>query len=242
MSSVLGVTKDLMWSKFKLMNLILLFNLIGISVILISGILKQKWILVEIACLVYFVGVILLVDFNERVISNNRYRLVPISETKLYLSNLITTCLAYGYLGIMATGTFMASAYLQMKSDLLVSFMTYTDMRWELFIEDAIIMVLAIILIWTGSTLVHLLLDFVSNFFDVKNRRIISIVVKLLILGLSAAIIFLTLINMTMIGLNRYMEIRNDAFLKFCLIEIFGIILTSVGNVYLLQNYFETSR
>lgn len=245
MSSVLGVTKDLMWNKFKLVNLILFFNVAVFAVILVSGILKSEWfygegILVGIACLVYFIGVILLVRDNESVISNNRYRLIPISEIKLYFSNLLTTCLAYAYLGILATLLFVGTSYLQMKSDIFVHFMIYTDMQLELFIEDAVITVLGIVLIWTGSTLVHLIVSCLSDVLAMNNQKFIKIIMNFLILILSVGVIFFTLTQMSIIGMNRYMNIPNNAFLRLCLFDAFGIVMSSVFNVYLLQNYFET--
>lgn len=248
MSSVLGVTKSLMWNKFKLVNVLLFFYLIELVIILASGILKSKWIgygegyLIMSACVVYFAGVILLVRDNERVISNNRYRLVPISETKLYFSNLMTTCFAYGYVGIVTTGMFILSSYTEMKSDIFLHFMIYTDMQWELFIKDSVITVLGIILIWTGSTMIHLLMDFVSNYWALGNSKIATILVNGLILGLACSVIFITLTRMSVIGMSRYMDLVNNTFEKVCLFDIGAIVGTIIINLYLLQNHFETNR
>lgn len=247
MSSVLGVTKDLMWRKFKLVNLILFFDVIAVGLILSTGILRNKLIsygegvLVLCACLVYFVGMILLVWENEKILSNNRYRLIPLSESKLYFINLFTSCLAYFYLGVLATGIFVLSSYTQMRTDIFLHFVLATDMQQGLFIMNSVITILGIILIWTSSTTIHLLLEYVSNFFDFDYRRGINIGLKIVILLLASIVIFLTLTQMSRIGMNRYQEVPNNNFEIVCLLDVFGIITSSIINLILLKNYAETA-
>jgi hypothetical protein len=248
MSSVLGVTKDLMWKKFKLVNLILFFDVIVVGLILTTGILRNKLIsygegvLVLCACVVYFSGVILLVWENEKILSSNRYRLIPLSESKLYFVNLITACLAYFYLGILATGIFIFSSYTQMKTDIFLHFVIATDMQLDTFVMDSVITILGIILIWTSSTTIHLLLEYVSDFFNFDSRRGINICLNIVILLLASTVVFLTLTQMSRIGMNRYQDVPNNSFEIVCLLDVFGIISSSVVNLILLNNFSETTR
>lgn len=246
MSSVLGVTKNLLWNKFKLVNLILFFYVIVIGLILTTGTLNNKLIsygegvLIICACAVYFTGVILLVRENEKVLSSSHYRLIPLSEAKLYFINLTTTCLAYFYLGILATWIFIISSYTQMKTDIFQHFVIVTDMQLQLFIMDSIITVLGIVLIWTSSTMIRLLVEYVRDFFDLQHQRIITICWNILILLLASIIIFLTLMQMSRIGMNRYQNLPNNNFQIVCLLDVFGIVSSSVINLFLLKNFAET--
>lgn len=248
MSSVLGVTKDLMWSKFKLVSWVILLNLVELAIVLPTGILKQKWVgygegvLVASACLVYFLGLILLTNDNERILFSSRYRLIPIDEAKLYFSNLVTNCLAYLYLVIVTTGLFIISSYTLMKSDIFLHFMIYDDKQSSLLISDLVISVLAVLLIWTGSTLIHLLMNYLSDSWEVKHPRIMSLVLKIVIIGLASAVIFYTLTRMSVIGMNRYNEIPNHVFEWVSVIDLIVIILSITLGLHLLKNYSETSE
>lgn len=259
MSSVLGVTKDLMWSKFKLMNMILLFDLLEVLVLIFIGVLKlngakqgkarlsillnySEGVLIFSACVVYLIGVLLLIRSNEQVFSNDRYRLIPLSEMKLYFINLVTTSLAYCYLVISATGIFILASYTQMKSDIFLHFIIWNSNELKLLVKDGVITMLGIILIWTCGTLIHLLVDYLSNFLSTNKRKLTFVIMNFLILGLSMGIIFVTLTRMSLIDLDDYRGLVAQTFFKVCFFDLAGIGLSIIGSLHLLQNYFETSR
>lgn len=122
-------------------------------------------------------------------------------------------------------------------------FVNFKDMRLNLLIENDLIIILSIILVWTSSTLIHLFVSYLSDFLGINKRRFTSAFVGLLILALSVRVILFTFMQMSIITIDLYWGVSpSDTFLKFCLFDILGIIITSVFNIYLLQNYFETRR
>lgn len=158
--------------------------------------------------------------------------------------------MAYGYLGIVATIFFFSSAYMHMSpyfmhinNHFFDLFVNFKDMRLNLLIENDLIIILSIILVWTSSTLIHLFVSYLSDFLGINKRRFTSAFVGLLILALSVRVILFTFMQMSIITIDLYWGVSpSDTFLKFCLFDILGIIITSVFNIYLLQNYFETRR
>lgn len=90
MSSVLRISKGLMWQKFKLVNLVLLFNVVVILVAFalgtVGGLFRNEYPLGRVVfsvCAICLLGIILLALVNEKVLSDNRYRLIPISDGQL---------------------------------------------------------------------------------------------------------------------------------------------------------------
>ncbi|KRK41867.1 hypothetical protein IV63_GL001257 [Companilactobacillus crustorum] len=244
MSSVLGITKDLMRDKFKLVNKLLLLNFVELTIILATGILHQKWIsygeglLIESSCLMYFLGLILLINNSQKVLNSNRYRLLPISELKLYFSDLVGNCLSYLYMTVITTIFFVLASYTVMGKDIFLHFKIMFEDQKALWIQNLVISGLAVILIWTGSSMIHLLMNYFGDFLKFKRQ---AIILKVITFGLASIIIFYTLTRMSLIGMNFYIETPNHVFEKVCLIDTLGIFLSiGIGN-FLLKNYSETT-
>lgn len=249
MSSLLGVNKELFWGKFKLINLILLINMIAIGIII--GITSfdtinfrsfPQGIMIISATVFFILGIVFLVNCNERVFSSNRYRLIPISESQLYFSNLLTSGLTYFYFCLIESIIFLGSLYYYMRNDVFYHTVIDDNIQFELLLKDLVLIALAVILIWTGSTLVHLLMNYISDFLHVKNQRVLAVVFNLLILAAALAIIFWTLTEMSKVGMYRYTDVPNYIFPIVCLIDIAGIVISVVGGLYLLKNQAETDR
>lgn len=249
MGSLLGVSKDLIWSKFKLINLILLVDVIGVLVLIgmdkMDVHLSSQYpvgLMVMAAAVVCVVSIVLLVRANENVLLSNRYRLVPISDNKLYFSNLLTTCLIYLYFGLIESIIFVGSLYYFMKQDVIHHLIVVSDMRLELLIKDLAVGILAVLLILTGSTLIHLSMDYFGNFLPMKNQGIIPLAFYVLILTLVGANIYWALTRMSVLGMYRYTGVHNNEFLIVSTIDIVGILISIVVGLYLLKNQAETDR
>ena len=249
MSSLLGVSKDLIWSKFKLINLILLIDVIGVLVFIGMNNFHTKLnsqypvgLMVKIAAAVCVISIILLVRANENVLSSNRYRLVPISDNKLYFSNLLTTCLIYLYFGLVESIIFISSLYYFMKKDVIHHLIVISDMQLELLIKELAIGILAVLLILTGSTLIHLSMGYFSNCLPIKNQGIIPLAFYILIVTFGGANIYWTLTRMSVLGMYRYTGMHNNEFLIVSVIDIVGILISIVVGLDLLKNQAGTDR
>jgi len=122
MSSILGITKSLVWDKFKFMNMILLGNLICLLIIIVVGIANPfnsrypQGLMNLTYGIVFIVGVLGLVLMNEKILGSNRYRLIPVSNWGLYAVNIVTTIVNFLYLlvietSILACGYFFNNGY-----------------------------------------------------------------------------------------------------------------------------------
>lgn len=249
MSSLLGVSKELIWSKFKLINLILLINIVEVAVIIgmdkLNVQLDRSYpigIMIISATAFFIIGIVLLVRANEQVFSSNRYRSVPISESKLYFSNLLTTCLIYFYFGLIESAIFLGSLYYYMRNDVFFHTIISDNIRVELLLKDLALIILAVLLIWTGSTLVHLAMNYISDFLSFKNKKVIATIFNLLILGSAISIMFWTLTEMSKVGMYRYADVPNNIFPIACLIDAIGIFISIGVGLYLLKNQAETDQ
>ena len=125
MNSVLGVSKYLIWNKFKLMSFILLVNIIELVLLVPldwGSMFSQNYPLGKVifsSLIVYLLGALFLIRENEQVFLNSKYSLIPVTEIKIYFSNLITTFLIYLYFWILETSIFLTAFWL-IDSDSLI--------------------------------------------------------------------------------------------------------------------------
>ncbi|CAJ1185001.1 hypothetical protein CPR19088_GLDEOEPO_01816 [Companilactobacillus paralimentarius] len=249
MSSLLGVSKELIWSKFRPINLTLLINIILVGIII--GITKFDSIffrsfpqgLMIISATVFFIlGIVILVNLNEKVLSSNRYRLIPISESQLYFSNLLTSGLIYFYFCLIESIIFLGSLYYYMRNDVFYHTVIDDNIQFELLLKDITLIFLAVVLIWTGSTLVHLLMNYINDFLQIKSQKLLYVIFNLLIIAAALVIIFWTLTEMSKVGMYRYTDVPNNIFPIVCLVDVIGILISIFGGLYLLENQAETER
>ncbi|POC05379.1 hypothetical protein CRN54_22945, partial [Vibrio vulnificus] len=86
-----------------LMSFILLVNIIELVLLVPldwGSMFLQSYPLGKVifsSLIVYLLGALFLIRENEQVFLNSKYSLIPVTEIKIYFSNLITTFLAYLY-------------------------------------------------------------------------------------------------------------------------------------------------
>jgi len=249
MSSVLGVSKSLVWDKFKLVNIVLFFNLIEVAVLIY--LLKANKSLnlgysagnmILNAVVVYILGVILLVRFNEQTFANGKYRLIPITETQLYLSNFLTTGLVYLYFWIVETAILEATFFVESKQFLPVfDRLDLADIK--MLIVSILLSFLGIALIWTMSTVIHLLGNWLTNILPVKSQKLTMTFFYIIVLSLTIAVFYFTL---NAISLSRIYEATGRSYNLFWIMllisYLLGIICFSWINIYLLKRCSEINR
>lgn len=244
MSSVLGVTKSLMWDKFKLVNVILIFDLlVSLTYFLTRTFfgsipyLESLGVVILILVATVGCGLIFLTLKNETILVSNRYRLIPLESEKLYLSNFLTTGFAYLYLGVVEVSLFC----LKLLPKYRVAELFDHLFNYEMLISE-FLLALAVILIWTLSSSIHLLSNVLSNFLPRKRRKLIAVVVYVVVAIVAYEIFDQTLTITSRLSMYHYMQVNNTLFRKSILLDLGGIISGTILNLYLLKNYGETRK
>lgn len=258
MSDFWGISKNLIWDKFKLMNWVLAIDVIAIVVIFLINLFKggntgfnYVSMLVVLSLMVAnFVSFILLSRRNERVLTSSNYRLVPVSDTKLYLSNILTTFLAMAYLWVVETvvsivvelGAMLLkdSEYAQFNSSISLSGIL-SAFQFLLF------MALSIIAVWSGITLIHFIINLVSGFLPFGRQKFVLFLVYLVVIGLVLWAFNYVMYNIFSVFLQNGFEIDSIKQVSSVLWISSGIacvwaVVFSGVNIYLMKRWVETVR
>ncbi len=89
-----NVSKDLLGNKFKRIALILSWNFLSILAVITIDYLKiifnpsyKTILLIALSAGFYLWSVVSLIKFSRQVLNNNKYRLIPLSDKKLFFSD-----------------------------------------------------------------------------------------------------------------------------------------------------------
>ncbi|CAJ1187603.1 hypothetical protein [Companilactobacillus paralimentarius] len=258
MSNFWGVSKNLMWNKFKLMNWILVIDAIAIVVIFFINLFKMGYssfelipvLFVSSIMIVNLVSVVMLARVNERVLTSSNYRLIPISDTKLYLSNILTTFLATVYLWIVET---VINGLVDLIA-ITIKYSKYKQLNGNVSSQDImaaiqflLFMALATIVIWSGITLIHFIVNLVSGFLPFGRQKFVLFLVYLVVIGLSLWAFNYVMFNIFTAFYQNGFQIDTVRQLNSTLwigsgIACVWIVLFSVINIYLMKRWIETVR
>jgi len=259
MTEFTGLTKNLISDKWRLMNWIVLVDLMFIVVIDIlrlfnggwDGVLIPKYIVAFFggsAGIANFIGFILLSRNNERVLTSNNYRMIPVSDTKLYFSNLLTTFAAFIYLQILEgvvgvilyfisgnAGTFTDADFTGVAS--LVRGLVY------------VLIIISPILFWSAITAVHLIINWISGFLPFRRQKFVNFILELVVTILSLIIFNFTsgkvfkMFFENLQGTNISSQGQLVSAISIAIgVTIIWIVVISLINLYLLKRWTETVR
>lgn len=263
MTRMRTLNNQLFFNRWKMINLVFLFDLMVLGIIILIDMISNKMTfkLVKldklymyymlIAFFAYVVSFVLLAKDNERVLFSNKYRMIPITEWKLYLSNMLSSLLALIYFwfleGIVNTifGSIQANHFLvgNALTSILYTKAYYKLPNVDMTVRSFIIGFLSITLVWSIVTLVHFLISLISDKFALKKKRVIKYVLYFLI-----TYICLMIFNSTVSGVFVLMygdgfnvlEKINSMLLTSIFIFIGWIIVLTLMNIYLLKKHIET--
>ncbi|GEO58243.1 hypothetical protein [Companilactobacillus bobalius] len=240
MNSALGVSKHLIWNKFKLMSFILLVNIIELVLLVPldwGSMFLQSYPLGKVifsSLIVYLLGALFLIRENEQVFLNSKYSLIPVTEIKIYFSNLITTFLAYLYFWILETSIFLTAFWIIDNDSLIFHLQSIVKMgQIDLIIKAITMSLLAIILIWTLSTFVHL----VSQLLPLQNQKLTTVIFYLLVAAMVFYIGYINIWNLDTMRVDWYIEVKNHIFGRTVGFDLIGIVVLTVLNIMILKKY-----
>ncbi|MFC6176808.1 hypothetical protein ACFQAV_08135 [Companilactobacillus huachuanensis] len=257
MTEFMGLTRNLISDKWRMMNWIIIVDLIFLVVIDVLRIFTGGWdgqiipsyffaTFVFSMSMANFVGFILLARNNERVFTSNNYRLIPTSDTKLYFSNILTTFAAFIYLQILEVVTGTILYFISGQSDFdLTSGQPTGSMGIVLLV--LLLLVLTIILVWSGITAVHFVINWISGFLPFARQKFVNFILYLVVAVIGIMIFNFTTgkvfsgIYSSSQGITTLGQFTNVIWISIGITAIWIAIFTAL-NIYLLKRWTETIR
>jgi len=229
-------------------------QLLTLIITLISLIWKKQFNAVDLPALAISYGIfamlvlfILLTLRTEHIWTNSFFRLAPISDTKLYVTNIVSTFLSFIYFLIIE----IVIIGLCGATDLTDLNMPDIPHLFG-FITSSLALVLALIIIsWVFISMVHLVGQSISTFLpDTKQGFLtvllytgVFILISLILNSIVSTVqksvenLFSPLLQSNLVVTNTINTIH-ALFLESGFI-LFGIILFSLINIYLLNHWIE---
>ncbi|WP_412988564.1 hypothetical protein ACLJJ6_07095 [Pediococcus siamensis] len=181
---------------------------------------------------------------NEDVWKNSVYRLLPISNTKLYIANFFSSLLSFIYFLVLEL--------------ILFSICTLTDLEdfsWHIpshalgYVSSGLALFLTILLAsWTFISMVHLLGDVISKFLPDTSQKLVRLVLYILVfvlvsnilstIGAKVGDLFTPLFQLQINGTSEMDQIITPLFFSSGILLLWSF-LYSVVNIYLLSHWTE---
>ncbi|WP_334351738.1 hypothetical protein [Companilactobacillus sp. HBUAS56257] len=256
MSNLMGLSKNLFMEKFKLINLVFGIDILAVIVSAImywisNGLnIQMKYILdlfLISMSIMNIVSFILLAKKNEHIFTSNNYRLLPITDVKLYFSNLLTTFLAFVYLQVISQ---IISTILFWLSGLDIGEVQLGEVpHLGSFIASASLMFIIItLMLYSAITAIHFLTSWIKAALPFKSQKWFNFILYLIVIWIALAIFNGLTINIFR-GLNYYdlfnassmMRINQVLWISSGVFFVW-IVIFSMVNIYLLKRWVETIR
>ena len=128
-----------------------------------------------------FLAVFILMSVaNEHVYTRDTYRLIPVGETKLYTTNLLSSFVMYLYFGIVQVVLYAITA--SIDADFIKGMLDgikgpeYTTLEAGKIVIGLLLMGLALVILgWTTISLVHLVVSSTNNFLPNVSRQAVTV-------------------------------------------------------------------
>ena len=256
MSNLMGLSKNLFMEKFKLMNLTLGIDVLAVIVSAImywggNGFHFNMRYLLDLfvvgLSIMSLVSFILLANKNEHIFTSNNYRLLPITDTKLYFSNLLTTFLAFIYLQVVSQIIILVLHWISGEN--LGNIRLDEIPHLVGFVASlALLLIIITLMLYSAITVIHFLTNWIKGVLPFKSQKWFNFILYLVVIWIALAIFNGLTVNVFR-GLNYYdlfnassMERLNQILLIASGIFFVWIVIFSLFNIYLLKRWVETIR
>lgn len=250
MSSFNRISKGLFRERFKIITFILALHFVAVLASRIWDMFNTNHepnSLTGGMFVATTIGLVFLAIINEGTYERDRYRLIPVADKTLYLSNLWTTFVSVVYL-LVGEGLIFFIAYKISPNPYdKIMINDFNAGQQNLFkFEVAVGIVLTIMMLFTAITLLHLLIESISNFLPFKNQKLIKTILAFVVtLVIGYPIKYITGIIFKIMGIdnldNSFTAVTHVV-VSGMAIMIVWMIVFSLINLYLLNRWSETTK
>ncbi|GAA3198294.1 hypothetical protein [Lentilactobacillus kefiri] len=258
MTSTYSLFKSLTRPKIRMMNRILLIDVIAIVLTILyqvyRGALGSESPVADTlsyAFVVGFAAFVLLSRNSEHIFVSDAYRLIPASDTKLYSVNLLSSFIGIVYTGIVQAVLVFVTT-IPFWNDVMKSLKEmahYTADKPHFFSQmiytgtgGLVLAIAATILMWTSITLIHLTGKALTAFLPDTRQKFFRFILYVVVV---VAFLYVSSIVANRVNgvIDHFFNLNGDtiASLYYATIYLLGFAaVESVGSVYLLKHWVET--
>jgi len=248
MSSFGRISKGLLREKLKFINLIFIINIFGMVYSLISNKFSNNTnSYTGMVVMSVTIGVIFLCWLNEGVYSNDRYRLIPVSDGTMYFSNVIMSIIALVYL-LAGEFIFYLIEYklVSNKYDAMMIGDFNGTQQYLFAFEILVTFILGIIFIFTAVTAIHMLISWISNFLPFRNQTLVQGILAFVVVGvLMIPFNYITNNVLKIFGIDNmnssFIAVSHVMYAIMAMILIWIVVFTII-NLYFLKRWSETTK
>ncbi|MEY2375197.1 ABC transporter permease [Lentilactobacillus buchneri] len=261
MTSFYDLLKSLTRPKLRIMNRIVLIDVIAIVLTLIYQVYRGDLetdtplaITLSYSVFVAIVAFVLMSRNSEHIFVSDAYRLIPASDTKLYSVNLLSSFIGMVYAGITQVVLWVIAA-IPFWGDFGAQFKkmfhyTYMHSDRPNFVKNMILLTIGTILLaiamtlllWASITLIHLTGNALTAFLPDSRQKFFRFILYIVVI-VAFLYIFSIIENRVDGVMNHFFssDTNSDMSLYYATSYLLGFTaLESVGSVYLLKHWVET--
>ncbi|MFD1472257.1 hypothetical protein [Companilactobacillus mishanensis] len=201
MTSFGSLFKALSGEKFRNSNFIILIELLYVIVILGLSVFHGASIDLQLSTGILAGAAFIFMSFefirltvlSEKKYTSSTYRLIPVSDTKFYLTNLLSSFVNFVYVGLVQGILFAIAIFTNwnelnhllsnMSTEVNFSKINTADI-FKGFAAMIFVLLAIAILTWTTINLIHLLSKAASNFLPRTGKNLLTFILYVLVIGL----------------------------------------------------------
>lgn len=262
MTSFGAVLKQMLKTKSRGVYIAIGLQLIGAIISSILFIIKEHSVPAVIVPLIHFVtwGIaaglcyfIYTIIQNEKINTSQTWRLIPISDTKFYLSNILSAMIAYIYfltiefiaILILLATTFFSNSVVHDKIFAVNAPKDFwANFDWIIVINGVLMIFLTGVLIYLTFSLINLSSRTIIDFVPIAKSKLILIITRLIIITI--VFILVSRIGSSLISLIQWLLKHNSAIssqytsLYYVNISLLIIVLIfGAINIWLINKFVE---
>lgn len=251
MTKFTALLKVMSRDRFRLINWLLVADIAVVAATLLWSFVRQGiqpgetfGVALAWSMVAFIIAFVLLSVRIERVYTRDTYRLLPLGDTKLYLTNLFSSFAMFIYFGIVQLIIYLITEAVDNTylTEILrtVSGPSYTTMEAAKICVGMLIMGLSLVILgWTTISLVHLVISATNNFLPNASRRLINVVLYIIVIYLVVRVI-----GFLFYEFNNFGQLIDGGGTTHFLINILGVLVVAaieaVLNIFILKKWVET--
>ena len=256
MNNFAGLSKNLFQEKWKLMNWIVGIDILALIVLFIMQLISSGFntkidfffqTFVISVTIVNFVSFIMLSRKNEHIFTSNNYRLIPVTDTTLYVSDLFTTFVAFIYLQVLEA--IIAAILYAIGNFENINPSGFSDTSGMGLLFGAVVfMILVTLVTWSGITLIHFLISWIKGFLPFKSQKFVTFILYLVVIwgasvifDIATGYVYQWIYTAGYMGAQTLSQINNAVWITSGIMLVWLLIFSFI-NIYLMKRWVETIR